>query len=192
MERLPPVLLAALLVAVVAAGCLGGGDSPAATVTYEFVVHPPDESVENRSDIDDFETLSVMMESTQLYAANKSRPYQAQPRSTSDWTEVVDEGPRTFATFSTDGGPFEKFAVTLAPIEALHKNGSRPEIHTAPANLYLVTYGDAGNQPAVQVGDTLRYRWHFSVVKDDEDIGNSDVPEGEYFIRRLPATGPVR
>lgn len=192
MERLPAVLSVLLLASVAAVGCLGGGDEgKASEVVIEFVVHPPDESVENRSDIDDFQTLAVMVESTQIYPSEANARHREEPRKTFDWTEVVDEGPRTVTTYPVDPGRFRKFTITLGVVEALHENGSRPTIHTAPSGIYVKSYPEDGYNPRVDAGETMRFRWILAVTQDDEDIENSQVPEGEYFLRRLVPAGPV-
>lgn len=181
----------ALLAASAAAGCLGGDEPPQARVVYELAVHPPDDSVGNRSDIDDFQTFDVVFDSTQLYTANTSRPMDDLPRSTFAWTDEAGEDPKVISEFSLDADRLERFTTTLTVVEALHENGSRPEVHTAPAGLYFRGYTGA-DQPTIENGETLRFRWHFAVTLDDEEVQNSQVPEGEYFVRTLPATGPVR
>lgn len=191
MERLPAVLSVLLLATVAAAGCLGGDDEKASKVAIEFVVHPPDESVENRSDIDDFQTLSVMVESTQIYPSETNNRNRDEPRKTFDWTEVVEDGPQTVTTYSVDPGRYRKFTITLGVVEALHENGSRPTVHTAPSGLYIKSYGEDGYNPRVDAGETMRFRWILAVTQDDEDIQNSQVPEGDYFLRRLVPAEPV-
>lgn len=189
MDRLP-LLLCTLVVALLAAGCLGG-DAAQPEVTFEIDVHPPDESVDNRSDIDDFETLKVTVKLVQLYGINYSQPTSASPVRTFDFTELADGGAQEITDLQARADRYDRWTTQIAVQEAVHKNGSRPEIHTSPSGIYRTQYTEE-NATRLNPGEHVTFRFLFAVTQDTEDIGHPGVPEGEYFIRLLPQSAPRR
>jgi hypothetical protein len=186
MERRLGWIAVALVLATAAAGCLGGEDE-SATIVHALDVHPPDDDEQNRSDIEDFETLEVAVKAIQAYGVNGTAPYDQVLDKPIDLTEVVNGTSEELDSLTVDPDRYEKWVVRLQVEDAIHKNGSQPEVHTPE----IYVFEENRNPVWVGAGDTLRFRWLFAVTQDSEDIGNPDVPEGEYFLRTIAGTGPV-
>lgn len=188
-----PLLLAALLAATTAAGCLGGGTEPA-TVTFELASHPPDDSVQNRSDIDDFQTLELEVQTNQAYPLSGSSPQSVEPLSTHDLVDLAGENPVELAEIQVPPSDYEKWTIQVDVPEALHENGSRPTIYRPSSGFYITTYEEGGDPGPVSLaeGEDVTFRFRFAVTQDTEDIENPETPEGEYFLRTMPGTGAVR
>lgn len=189
MARRRTLVLAAALVAAGLAGCLTD-DTPDPEVAMTLSVHPPDEDIDNRSDIDDFETLVVRIHAHQVYTTGNDRT-NIFPRTSYDFVDIAGDDPTELDRTTVDPDSYDKFTVRVEVEEVLHENGSRPEIHTPGAGVYVQNFPGNASIPLDQ-GETLEFLWHFAVTEDDEDVENPQVPEGEYYLRLLPKTGPVR
>lgn len=194
MVRSRVLLAAAVLAAAASAGCVFQDLlSQQGKLAVHVDVLPPRESVENRSDIDDFQTLKVTVETARIMPQRGSQTRDFTVGKTLSFPSLAGEGSAEVLRQPVPGGEYIEWSMTLRVEEAVHKNGSRPTVHTAPGNVYFLQF-EGGNRtgPTVVQGETLDFTFVFAVVKDTKEIQNDNVPEGDYFIRLLPRSGPRR
>lgn len=197
MDRHPALLVGTLAAAALLAGCTGGifgNVSQQGTAIIEIGTHPPDDSVGNRSDIDDFQTLEIRLLSAQASPTRGSHPIGLAGGGTVDLVDAVDD-PTVLVTDEAPSGEYDRFTIRVELVTAIHNNGSEPVVRLAPDGLYFVRHSPESEEgrPEVPQDGELRYRFVLAVAMDNgEDVNRQDTEKGDYFVWRHLDSGPVR